>query len=88
MKRTQDEITLLHEYRARLIADVVTGKLDVRYMAAELPEIDALAMDDTLDGMTTGDGPGSGTGFAATGHNELENPAGDEGGLVGGEARA
>lgn len=28
--RANQEITLLHEYRARLIADVVTGKLDVR----------------------------------------------------------
>ena len=32
------EISLLHEYRTRLIADVVTGKLDVREAAARLPE--------------------------------------------------
>ncbi len=32
------EIALLHEYRTRLIADVVTGKLDVRQAAAGLPE--------------------------------------------------
>jgi len=32
------EITLLQEYRARLIADVVTGKLDVQEAAAGLPE--------------------------------------------------
>ena len=32
------EIDLLHEYRIRLIADVVTGKLDVREAAAALPE--------------------------------------------------
>jgi type I restriction enzyme S subunit len=32
------EITLLREYRTRLIADVVTGKLDVRVVAAGLPE--------------------------------------------------
>jgi type I restriction enzyme S subunit len=32
------EIELLHEYRERLIADVVTGKLDVREMAEQLPE--------------------------------------------------
>jgi type I restriction enzyme, S subunit len=31
------EISLLHEYRTRLIADVVTGKLDVRAVAARLP---------------------------------------------------
>ena len=29
---------LLNEYRTRLIADVVTGKLDVREAAAQLPE--------------------------------------------------
>jgi type I restriction enzyme S subunit len=32
------EIELLREYRTRLIADVVTGKLDVREVAARLPE--------------------------------------------------
>jgi type I restriction enzyme S subunit len=34
----EQEIALLREYRTRLIADVVTGKLDVREMAKELPE--------------------------------------------------
>ena len=32
------EIALLREYRIRLIADVVTGKLDVREVAARLPQ--------------------------------------------------
>ena len=41
------EIELLREYRERLIADVVTGKLDVRAAAAALPEIDPLADEDT-----------------------------------------
>jgi len=37
----QKEISLLHEFRTRLIADVVTGKLDVREVAAHLPvEVD------------------------------------------------
>lgn len=36
--RLEREITLLNEYRTRLIADVVTGKLDVREVAAGLPE--------------------------------------------------
>jgi type I restriction enzyme, S subunit len=36
--RTEREITFLREYRTRLIADVVTGKLDVREAAAQLPE--------------------------------------------------
>ncbi len=34
----KNEIELLHEYRTRLVADVVTGKLDVREVAAKLPE--------------------------------------------------
>ncbi|MGH8531827.1 MAG: restriction endonuclease subunit S [Gammaproteobacteria bacterium] len=32
------EVALLREYRTRLIADVVTGKLDVREAAAQLPD--------------------------------------------------
>ena len=36
------QIDLLNEYRTRLISDVVTGKLDVRDAAAELPEEDDL----------------------------------------------
>ena len=35
--RARRQVELLHEYRARLIADVVTGKLDVRGAAAKLP---------------------------------------------------
>ena len=37
-KAAEREISLLREYRARLIADVVTGKLDVREVAARLPD--------------------------------------------------
>lgn len=37
-ERAQREISLLREYRTRLIADVVTGKLDVREAAVRLPE--------------------------------------------------
>ena len=36
--RARRQIELLEEYRTRLIADVVTGKLDVREAAAQLPE--------------------------------------------------
>ena len=36
--RAEHEISLLREYRTRLIADVVTGKLDVREAAARLPD--------------------------------------------------
>ena len=38
--RLEREIELLREYRTRLVADVVTGKLDVREAAARLPEVD------------------------------------------------
>jgi type I restriction enzyme S subunit len=38
MQAKSREITLLREYRTRLIADVVTGNLDVREAAAGLPE--------------------------------------------------
>jgi type I restriction enzyme S subunit len=38
VKRLEREIDLLREYRTRLVADVVTGKLDVREAAARLPE--------------------------------------------------
>jgi type I restriction enzyme S subunit len=42
--RFEREITLLREYRTRLTADVVTGKLDVRAAAAQMPDPeDALA---------------------------------------------
>ena len=35
---TLRHIDLLREYRTRLVADVVTGKLDVREAAAQLPD--------------------------------------------------
>ena len=38
VNRTRRQIELLSEYRTRLIADVVTGKLDVRSVAARLPD--------------------------------------------------
>ncbi len=57
ISRLEREITLLREYRTRLVADVVTGKLDVRAAAAALPDeapLDAAAAspdpdDDALD---------------------------------------
>ena len=58
MARARRQIELVQEYRTRLIADVVTGKLDVREAAAQLPEgageaesIDEEAMrPDSMDG--------------------------------------
>ena len=38
LARLSGEIELLREYRTRLVADVVTGKLDVREAAARLPD--------------------------------------------------
>lgn len=38
LSRREREIALLREYRTRLVADVVTGKLDVREAAKDLPE--------------------------------------------------
>ena len=49
MGQTEREINLLREYRTRLIADVVTGKLDVREVAAALPAVDPFAAADELD---------------------------------------
>lgn len=38
LDRAEREIALIHEYRTRLISDVVTGKVDVRGLAAGLDE--------------------------------------------------
>ena len=47
------EISLLREYRTRLIADVVTGKLDVREAAESLPaEAEELEILDAADALT------------------------------------
>ena len=37
IERARRQVELMQEYRTRLIADVVTGKLDVREAAAQLP---------------------------------------------------
>ena len=37
--RARQQIELIEEYRTRLIADVVTGKIDVREVAERLPEL-------------------------------------------------
>jgi type I restriction enzyme S subunit len=39
ISKVESEISLIQEFRTRLIADIVTGKLDVRAAAASLPEI-------------------------------------------------
>jgi type I restriction enzyme S subunit len=47
MERIERENILANEYRTRLIADVVTGKLDVR--DASLPDLGAVAEPDDPD---------------------------------------
>jgi type I restriction enzyme S subunit len=50
IERVEREIALVSEYRTRLIADVVTGKLDVREAASQLPdEVQGLPLIDELD---------------------------------------
>ena len=44
--RTEREIALMQEYRTRLTADLVTGKLDVREASAHLPAPPAAAAAD------------------------------------------
>ena len=49
IEENRRQLQLMGEFRTRLIADVVTGKLDVRDAAAALPEVDPLAAEDDLD---------------------------------------
>lgn len=49
ISRLEREITLLREYRTRLVSDIVTGKLDVREAAAKLPEETAPAVVEDID---------------------------------------
>ncbi len=54
--RTDREISLLREYRTRLSADVVTGKLDVREAAAQLQdETEEAEPMDEADALSEGD---------------------------------
>jgi type I restriction enzyme, S subunit len=56
ISRLEREIELLREYRTRLVADVVTGKLDVRAAVAKLPEEpDEPEPLDDADPLTDGD---------------------------------
>lgn len=50
------EIDLIREYRTRLITDVVTGKVDVRELAAGLPGVEEAEPDDVpLEGELAAD---------------------------------
>lgn len=56
--QVEREIALIQEFRTRLIADVVTGKLDVRELAASIPEtvepvpVEGPTEDEDLDEVT------------------------------------
>ena len=56
--RTDRETSLIGEYRTRLIADVVAGKLDVREAAAGLPDVDSAAVGDDVDDGDPAEAPG------------------------------
>ena len=62
IKRLGKEIGFLQELRTRLVADVVTGQVDVRAIAASLPEtpeqdtdLDSLLDDDIEDVLGEGE---------------------------------
>ncbi len=56
ISRTRRQIELIQEYRTRLIADVVTGKLDVRGVAANLSdEVNAPEPSETVEETDRGD---------------------------------
>jgi type I restriction enzyme S subunit len=56
VERAKQEISLLREYRTRLTADVVTGKLDVREAVARLPaEVEEPEPLDEVDALPSGE---------------------------------
>lgn len=55
VEKTQREIALVREFRTRLVGDVVTGQVDVRAIAASLPDLDSLLDDDLEDVLGEGE---------------------------------
>jgi type I restriction enzyme, S subunit len=53
--RARREVDLLREYRTRLIADVVTGKVDVREAAMRLPELEGAVQNVEVEAQTEAD---------------------------------
>lgn len=66
--RAQREIDLIREYRTRLIADVVTGKVDVRAAAAALPA----EFDEPVDALYEGEDDDADAGDEDEGEGEEE----------------
>jgi type I restriction enzyme S subunit len=51
VRQIEREIALIQEFRTRLVADVVTGKLDVRAVGATLPDVTEIEpIDDLVEG--------------------------------------
>ena len=69
IERTRRQISSLREYRTRLIADVVTGKLDVRDAATKLPDMGPLVVEENAD-----DDSGRHPGSQASGDTEEGGP--------------
>jgi type I restriction enzyme S subunit len=53
ISRLEREIELLREYRIRLVADIVTGKLDVREAATRLPQEDSAEFSNATEPIDT-----------------------------------
>lgn len=68
ISRARRQVELVQEYRTRLIADVVTGKLDVRDAAAQLPE-------EAEDNEPTGEGDPHQNGLAKGIYDAENGPA-------------
>ena len=68
MARARRQVELVEEYRTRLIADVVTGKLDVRDAAAQLP-------DETEDDVPSGESGPQENGLVEVPYDAEEEPA-------------
>ena len=68
ISRTRRQVKLVEEYRTRLIADVVTGKLDVRDAAAQLP-------DEAEDDVPIGEGGPQQNGFFEGPYGAEREPA-------------
>ena len=63
IERSRRQIESLREYRTRLIADVVTGKIDVRVEARGLSDVAPLAAKDDSDDGFDQEGGSEGTGW-------------------------
>ncbi len=59
MRNARLQIILANEFRTRMIADVVTGKLDVRASAAAVTDTELCASDDRKQALNAAAGDGA-----------------------------